>query len=291
MSRGNRKSPIFDDDEDRRRFMATLSKAVLRYGIRLYAWCLMTNHYHLVFDTPRGNLSDAMRHINGVYTQASNRLHRRTGHVYEGRFRSIVVQRESYLRRVARYVVLNPVRAHLTAATEEWPWSSYGATAGTESAPPYLYSDWIDWAFPSASRDEAQRKYCLFVNNPVAKKVKVDLSVTVLGSDAFESAVRGATTEAQPDGVLPRVYRSLGRPPLEALFGLSMPRDERNQRIRRAHVEYGYRLSEVAIFLGLHPSTASLIVRELERVRRSPQSGRRPSRHRAGARQNSFLVT
>src|SRR5262245_51693176 len=128
MSRGNRKLRIFDDDDERRVFMTTVDRAVWQYGVRVFAWCLMPNHYHLVLETPRGNLSDAMRHINGVYTQATNRLHQRTGHVFEGRFKSFVVQRESYLRRVARYVVLNPVRAHLVSDVADWTWSSYRAT-------------------------------------------------------------------------------------------------------------------------------------------------------------------
>ena len=115
MSRGNRKSPIFADDDDRHQFIARLAEATVRYGIRCYALCLMNNHYHIVCDSPRGNLSDPMRYLNGVYTQDSNRRHQRTGHVFEGRFRSIVVQRESYLRRVVRYVVVNPVRAGIVA--------------------------------------------------------------------------------------------------------------------------------------------------------------------------------
>lgn len=102
----------------------------------------MPNHYHLVLDTPRGNLSDSMRHIYGVYTQTSNRLHQRTGHVFEGRFKSFVVQRESYLRPVVRYVVLNPVRARLVADVAAWRWSSYRATAPLETAP--ATSVWID---------------------------------------------------------------------------------------------------------------------------------------------------
>ena len=264
MARGNRKSPIFADDDDRHQFIARLAEATVRYGIRCYALCLMNNHYHIVCDSPRGNLSDPMRYLNGVYTQDSNRRHQRTGHVFEGRFRSIVVQRESYLRRVVRYVVVNPVRAGIVADAGMWAWSSYRATAGIDAPPPYLYMDWIDWAFPSASRDEAQRQYCLFVNNPVSRKSKVDLSSTVLGSKAFANAVRLATSEAHRDRVLPLVYRSLGRPALPLLFGGSLSRAERNRLILRAHVEFGYRLAEIAVFLELHPSTTSLIVRQLQ---------------------------
>jgi REP-associated tyrosine transposase len=109
MSRGNRKGPIFDDVEDRRTFLDVLDQTVRRYDVRCYAFCLMDNHYHAALETPRGNLSDAMKYLNGVYTQSSNRRHVRTGHVFEGRFNSIVVGDQAYLRRLGRYIALNPV--------------------------------------------------------------------------------------------------------------------------------------------------------------------------------------
>ena len=119
--------------------------------------CLMGNHYHVVGDTPRGNLSDVMRFLNGCYARASNRRHGRTGHLFEGRFRSLVIQRESYLKRVVRYVVLNPVRAHLVTDAAAWPWSTYCATAGLQAPPDWLSVDWLDWAFAAGTRAEACR--------------------------------------------------------------------------------------------------------------------------------------
>src|SRR5215210_8075808 len=176
MSRGNRKSVIFEDDVDRRRFLTIAELTASRYDLRIYGFCLMGNHYHLLLDTPRGNLSDAMRNLNGCYTQASNRRHTRTGHVFEGRFRSIVVERESYLRRVCRYIVRNPVRSGLAGDPAGWLWSSYRATAGLEPRPALLYLDWIDWAFGAHSRTEAQRQYRLYVNDPVTTKERLDTS-------------------------------------------------------------------------------------------------------------------
>ena len=263
MSRGNRKSSIFNDDDDRGLFLKVVDQAVVRYGIRCYAICLMGNHYHLVFDTPRGNLSDSMRHINGVYTQNSNRRHERSGHVFEGRFRSIVVQRESYLRRVGRYVVLNPVRAGIVRDATAWQWSSYRATAGIEPPPSYLYVDWIDWAFESVSREEAQRKYRLFVNDAITKKSALDLKGPTFGNVDFEAKAREAAARSQGDRPLPRVYRALARPTLQAVFGMAWSRDERNRLIYQAHVEYGYRLAEIATYLGVHASTPSQVLRRL----------------------------
>jgi putative transposase len=228
----------------------------------------MGNHYHLVFDTPRGNLSDAMRNINGCYTQASNRRHKRTGHLFEGRFRSIVVERASYLRRVCRYVVLNPVRSSVASDPSGWRWSSYRATAGLDTPPAFLHLDWVDWAFAANSRDEVQGQYRLYVNEPVTKKERLDTGALVLGRPEFEFRVRGAAlaVAAADDRPVPRTCRALSRPTLEELFSVSSgTRDARNRLIRRAHVEHGYRLAEIATFLQLHPSTASVIVRRLDR--------------------------
>jgi putative transposase len=125
MSRGNRKSCIFDTDVDRDRFMRLLADTALAYDARVYAACAMGTHYHLLLDTPRGNLSAMMRQLNAVFSQDSNRLYRRTGHTFEARFHSIVVQRERYLRRVARYVVLNPVKAGLCGDPASCQWTTY----------------------------------------------------------------------------------------------------------------------------------------------------------------------
>ena len=263
-SRGNRKLPIFDDDSDRRIFLGILQKAASRYGIRCYSYCLMGNHYHLVFGTPLDNLSDAMRHINGLYTQATNRRHRRIGHVFDGRFRSVVIQREDYLRRANRYVVLNPVRARIVNDATSWPGRSYRATAGLEPVPPFLDIDWIEWTF-GTSREEAQVRYRLYVNNPVKKHAPLDLHTPALGQSVFEAGVRETAKIEHPDRVLPRICRAMGRPTLQELFSLvGESRRARNMMIRQAHIAYGYRLAEIAAFLNLHPSTPSVILRRIE---------------------------
>ena len=111
-SRGDRREAIYEDDTDRFRFLEVLGEVVERFNWRCHAYCLMTNHYHLVVETVDGNLSKGMRQLNGVYTQWSNRRHRRTGHLFQGRYKAILVDSEAYLLELARYVVLNPVRAH-----------------------------------------------------------------------------------------------------------------------------------------------------------------------------------
>ena len=264
MSRGNRKGSIFDDDNDRKLFLATLEKTAERYEIRCYAYCLMGNHYHLVLDTPRGNLADAMRYLNGVFTQGTNRRHQRTGHLYEGRYRSLVIERDGYLRRSSRYVVLNPVRSGIVRGPAAWRWSSYRATAGLEPPPPFLYTGWIEAAFDATSPKDAYRKYQQFVNDPIERKNRPAVHLVGLGPLAFERVLREALKADTADRPLPRACRSLARPTLEIIFGTASSKAARDERICKAHVVYGYRLSEIAAFLGLDPSTPSVILRRAD---------------------------
>jgi putative transposase len=137
-SRGDRREPIFDDDEDRRALLSVVAQAVQRFEASVLAYCLMDNHYHFVLHTRRANLSPLMRQINGVYSQAYNRRHDKAGHVFQGRFKAILVDRDTYLLEVCRYVDLNPVRARLVRDPAKWRWSSYAAHIGLVAAPEWL---------------------------------------------------------------------------------------------------------------------------------------------------------
>lgn len=132
-SRGDRREPIFGDDADRRTFLEVVGAALDRFDACALAYCLLGNHYHLVLHTRRANLSMLMRHINGVYTQAYNRRHRKMGHLFQGRFKAILVDRDAYLLEVCRYVDLNPVRANMISHPADWPWSSYRAHVGNQA--------------------------------------------------------------------------------------------------------------------------------------------------------------
>ncbi len=265
MSRGNRKDPIFEDDEDRHRFLAIVSEETRRFDVTCYAFCLMGNHYHLAVATPEGNLSAAMRQVNGRYAKASNRRHGRTGHLFEGRFQSLVVESEAYLRDLARYVVLNPVRAGLVCDPSAWPWSSYRATVGLEDAPSFLDTSWIRWIFGGATQREARVRYGLYVNDKRTEITDVDVERLTLGTLPFDRVLRHDLAAKRFDKHIPRAHRALGRPPLNELFGVpGQTRRERNRLIHDAHVRHGYTLREIASFLGLHASTPSAIVRRLE---------------------------
>jgi len=135
-ARGNARQDIYVDDKDRRYFLETLSYCTKTYHWQCHAYCLMSNHYHLLIETGDANLSKGMRHLNGVYAQYFNTRHKRVGHLLQGRFKAILVEKESYLLELARYIVLNPVRARMLHSASGWPWSSYRPTAGLAEIPP-----------------------------------------------------------------------------------------------------------------------------------------------------------
>jgi putative transposase len=153
--------------------VAVLGEVAERYNWICHAYCLMTKHYHLVAETVEGNLSQGMRHLNGVYTQASNRRHGRSGHLFQGRrFKGILVDRDAYLLELTRYVILNPVRAGMCAAPEQWPWSSYAAMMGSALAPSWLAVEVLLSQFGS-SREEARRRYRAFVYEGIGQDIVI----------------------------------------------------------------------------------------------------------------------
>ena len=142
-SLGNRREDIYLNDGDRLRWLDLLGEVCLRHNWLRHAYRLMDNHFHIVIQTVDCNLSAGMRQLNGLYTQWHNRTHGRVGHVFQGRLKAIIVQREGYLLELVRYVVLNPVRAVVCAMPDQWRWSSYLATVGQVSRPNWLHTDWL----------------------------------------------------------------------------------------------------------------------------------------------------
>jgi REP element-mobilizing transposase RayT len=165
MPRGNARALIFLDERDYERFIEILAASLRRFGVFCYAFCLMPNHYHLVLVTPAANLSAAIKHLNGVYSQWWNHRHQRCGHVFQGRFKAQIVQRERYLLAVCRYVVRNPVRAGLVSHPREWRWSRYRASAHIESAPGFLDTSWIEGLLGGCSGVDSGFAYRQFVDN------------------------------------------------------------------------------------------------------------------------------
>lgn len=137
-SRGNARQNIYLNEADRQTFLDLLGKEIYQQRWLCYAYCLMDNHYHLLIETPEANLVAGMRRLNGVYTQAFNRRHRQVGHLFQGRYKAILVDKESYLLELCRYIVLNPIRGKTVKRPEQWFWSSYAATVGDVHAPLWL---------------------------------------------------------------------------------------------------------------------------------------------------------
>lgn len=167
MARGNESRPIFRDDQDRRRFLDTVGEMVERFGVRLHAYCLMVNHYHLLLETPRANLSQAVGWLQVTYTVRFNRRHRRNGHLFQGRFKAQLVEADEYAQGLVEYLHLNPVRPQRKnqpldperfAELNAYVWSSHRAYAGLTRKPfAGLCLDWLRyWSMRPA---EAHREY------------------------------------------------------------------------------------------------------------------------------------
>ena len=249
---------IYCDDVDRRRFLTVLETVVEQYHIECHAYCLMSNHYHLVIRTPEPNLSAAIQYLNGVYAQWWNKRHKRLGHVLAGRFRAQLVQRDGYFLEVCRYVVLNAVRAGLVGNVEDWTWSSYAATAGLAPCPQWLTTRMILGARSAATRQE----YRAFIAAGIPESelaAAIRSPVPIVGSDGFAAAHRDLIEQADPTEVTRR-DRSIGCPTLADVFEGVRDKRERNLRIREARDRFCYRLSEIAAHVRLHYGSVSRIV-------------------------------
>lgn len=259
-SRGDGREDIFRSDEDRCVWLEVFGHVCARFNWVCHAWCQMTNHYHFVVETPEPNLAQGMRQLNGVYTQRFNRSWSRVGHVFQGRYKAILVERDSYLLELARYVVLNPLRARMVKHLTEWPWSSYLATSGAEPAPDWLQTDWILAQF-GARRDRAIARYVSFVHEGAGlPAVWEKLSGQIyLGSDAFVMSMQ-AKVEGKDLTEVPRAqHRPLARPLAE--FEADHPRDD---AMALAYLSGRYTLSAIARHFGVHYATVSRAVRRFE---------------------------
>jgi putative transposase len=263
-ARGNARNDIFLDDEDRALFLECLGEVVTRLGWLCHAYCLMDNHYHLLIETPEGNLSLGMRQVNGVYTQRFNRRHGRVGHVFQGRYKALVVDRDSYLVELCRYVVLNPVRAGIVAQVEHYGWSSYPATMGLAACPAWLETDWVLGQF-AKTRAVARRRYAAFVAEGVglSSPWSAVRGQSLLGSEAFVEKMRPLLEGARDLKEIPRTQRLLHRPTLRQMFTKAVQGDKvlRDEAIRKAYLDYGYSMAAIARHAALHYSTVSKVIK------------------------------
>ena len=263
-SRGNAGQKIFRSDKDRSVFLQLLGTVIERFHWLCHAWCFMDNHYHLVIETPEGNLSRGMRQLNGIYTQKYNGKYHKTGHIFQGRFKAILVDKDSYLLELCRYVALNPVRAHMIEKPEDFRWSSYRSTAGFDKAPPFLVVDWLLAQF-SSNRKRAESLYREFVLKGITQEAPWrELKGQIfLGDSQFIQRIKTSLPHDLRE--IPRSQRFAERPPLSDLASrLTVPdKTARNKTMYEAHVRYGYTLKEIGDQAGVHYATVSRIIKKM----------------------------
>jgi putative transposase len=272
-ARGNERRNIFlgNMDDDRAMFLNILGRTCERFNWMCHAYCLMSNHYHLLVETPDGNLSKGMRQLNGVYSQHVNRTHGRVGHLFQGRFKGILVEKDSYLPELARYVVLNPVRAELVHKPDEWSWSSYCATAGEETAPPFLATDWLLRTFAD-TRQEAQFAYRRFVAEGIgAASPWIELKNQVyLGSEQFVERMQDLIDPSRPLREIPKRQRRALEKPLDYYAARYA---ERDRALAEAYRSGAYSMQAIAEHFGIGRMTVSRAVKHHE-DKRSSTDGR-----------------
>jgi REP element-mobilizing transposase RayT len=253
IARGNERREIYRDERDRLSFLEILQATLTRYRWRCLGYCLMSNHYHLLVRTPEPNLARGMRDLNGVYAQAFNRRHGRVGHLFQGRYRAILVEKEEQLLATIAYVARNPVRAGMCASADAYRWSSHCAVLGLH--PPGLLALGELLAYFAADRASARRRYRELVEATLDESALHGNGV-IAGSDSF---VRAHLRDVTSDREVPASQRRLPLPPLPELLASRSTADIADAYAR------GYTMPAIARELGVHPSTVS----------------RRLSRHRA----------
>jgi len=262
-SRGNAKQAIFLNREDFTGFLRILSSVVKRYHFLVHAYCLMDNHYHLLIETPDGNLSKGMRQLNGLYAQHFNQKHQRAGQLLQGRYKALLVDKENYLLELCRYIVLNPVRAGIVKDPKDYRWSSYQATIGDERIPG-LFTEWILSQF-GEEKEKAFRLYQDFVLSGVkaASPLKAVKGQLFLGQGNFIDKIKHLIQGKEKLKEIPKKQRYVTRPPLNEILKYK-DKKSKNQAMHEACLQYGYTLREIAEYIGVHYTTVSKVIKKIE---------------------------
>lgn len=255
-SRGNEQRDIFKSQNDREKFLIYLESATERYGAVIHAYCLMSNHFHLLLETPRANLSEIMRHIVGAYTTYFNIKRKRAGHLFQGRYKAILVEADEYAAELSRYIHLNPVRAGIVALPEEYKWSSYQSYISLVPLPKWLKTEFILGYFGQRGAT-ARKKYKEFVEDLVEKEyespLKDAVGATILGSAGFIKEVAAShLKDREEDKNIPALRHFEERPTVSDICKLVESEIYDNDKLARqasiyiSHKYSGLRLKAIA---------------------------------------------
>jgi REP element-mobilizing transposase RayT len=256
VARGNERRLIYRDDNDRATFLELLALTLERHGWQLLAYCLMGNHYHLLVRTQNPDLARGMHYLNARYAQHFNRRHGRVGHLFQGRYKAILVQSDGHLLLTVRYIVRNPVRARLCETPDAWAWSSHAATAG--SKPPGQVSLALVLGLFHPDRRRAHKLYRAYVHDD--STAPVDPTHPLINGD--EPFIARHLALIEPSPAHPNKLLAPPRTPLTEL----LPRHPTTAEIAAAKA-YGHTLTAIADHLGLNKSTIS---RRLHRPQTTP---------------------
>lgn len=272
-ARGNERKEIFKSDRDRQKFIGYLESAVTRYSAVIHAWCLMNNHYHLLVETPEGNLSQVMQHINGAYTNYFNVKRKRSGHLLQGRYKAILVDADHYALELTRYIHLNPVRVGLVDAPGKYRWSSFQEYTGKRSPATWLKRNFVLGVFADDSA-EASEKYRLFVEEALGKQyespLKDSVASTILGRPEFVESIQAQyVDQIKADRNLPSLRdqrRKTGV--VEIIAAVQAVLGEGNKAkkvaVHLCHRYSGLKLREIGTLFGIKDSGVSQASRRLE---------------------------
>jgi putative transposase len=273
-SRGNEGKNVFKSKRDREKFLEYLESASKRYDAAIHAYCLMDNHYHLLVETPSGNLPQIMRHINGAYTTYFNVKRQRSGHLFQGRYKAILIDIDEYAKELSRYIHLNPVRAKMVEAPEEYGWSSYQFYIGKKESPEWLCRDFILGYF-GKKVSTAQKHYQQFVNILSGHEYESPLieviSSTILGAPEFIAFIKERYLAGKkPDKNLPALRDMSEKASMPNIFDEVESIFEKEQVLARNIKLYlcqrytGEKLKDIGKHFGIGESGVSQACRRIE---------------------------
>ncbi|KAB8044573.1 transposase [Janthinobacterium aquaticum] len=260
-SRGDRRCPIYLDDTDRLAWQTVLAMVCERHHFVIHSFCQMDNHYHLLLETVEGNLSQGMRQLNGIYTQRFNQRHQLVGHLLQGRFKAILVQKGSYLLELHRYITLNPVRAQLVALPDDWRWGSHHFLLANAKPPDWLACNEVMGQF-GRNRLAAIEHYRAFIGAGMGLSSPLTNTVhqILLGDEAFVATHQ----QSQQSASCKYASRAQRRAVALVLEDYQLRYPDRDEAMARAYLSTAYNTSQIAAAFGVSGRTVSRAIQSFE---------------------------